>query len=96
MTLYSFSSNQYYNKFVEEMEGSMVRLRIAEKEARLKKMAAAKEYKKPINGISNVKDGKYYLVRLEMEIEKLKSKIDESERDNRLCQLPEEGKRIFF
>ena len=72
----------------------MVRLRIAEKEARLKKMAAAKEYKKPINGISNVKEGKYYLVRLEMEIEKLKSKIDESERDNRLCQLPEEGKKI--
>ena len=37
------------------------------------------------------KDGKYYLVRLEMELEKLKSLINEAESNQRLSQIPEEG-----
>jgi len=44
-----------------------------------------------LNGTNNQKDGKYYLVRLEMEVEKLNLLINSSERENRLAQIPEEA-----
>jgi len=69
----------------------MVKLLIAEKETNLKKMSGAKENIKPLNGTNNQKDGKYYLVRLEMEVEKLNLLINSSERENRLAQIPEEA-----
>ena len=76
------------------MEGSFVRLKIAEKEERLK-IDLEKKNQKPVNGIVQ-KDGKYYLVRLEMELEKLKSMINEAESDQRVLQLPEEGESSLF
>lgn len=71
------------------MEESLVKLRLAEL-AKIRNKAEVKENMPPING-TNQKDGKYYLVRLEMEKEKLNALIDVSERDARLLDLPEEA-----
>ena len=71
------------------MEESLVKLRLSEL-ARIRNKAKSKENMQPVNGMIQ-KDGKYYLVRLEMEREKIKSLIDGAERDLMLAQLPEEG-----
>ena len=71
------------------MEQSLVKLRLTENETRLKKFAE-KENQKPVNGTIQ-KDGKYYLVRLEMEKEKIKSMIGNAEPHTRLSNIPEEG-----
>lgn len=76
------------------MEESLVKLRLAEL-AKIRNKAEVKENMPPING-TNQKDGKYYLVRLEMEKEKLNALIDASERDARLLDLPEEGEKLFI
>jgi len=79
------------------MEGSFVKLKIAEKEERMKVDKEKKSSLKTINNGNNIsaggvqKDGKYYLVRLEMELEKLKSMINEAESDQRLSQIPEDA-----
>lgn len=79
-----------YEQFVFEMEQSFVKLKIAEKEERLKK-EKEKRTLKPVNHKMSQKDGKYFLVRLEMEIEKLNSLIDSAEKDSRLSQIPDEA-----
>lgn len=72
------------------MEQSFVKLRIAEKEERLRKEKEKKNMTKPANGTAQ-KDGKYFLVRLEMEVEKLNSLIEKCEKDSRLSPVPEEA-----
>lgn len=81
-------SNEDYNKFILGMEQSFVKLRIAEKEERIRK---EKERKRPDKMTSQQKDGKYFLVRLDMEIQRINGLIDAAERDSRLSQLPDEG-----
>ncbi|XP_057292496.1 disks large-associated protein 5-like [Hydractinia symbiolongicarpus] len=81
--------NSKYEKYVKDMEESLVKLRLAEL-AKIRNKAEVKENMPPING-TNQKDGKYYLVRLEMEKEKLNALIDAAERDARLLDLPEEA-----
>lgn len=84
---------------MKAMEGSFVKLKIAEKEERMNKEREKKSSLKTVvpNGKENgntgavQKDGKYYLVRLEMELEKLKSMINEAESNQRLSQIPEEA-----
>jgi len=66
-----------------------VKLRIQEAES-LRSSLEEKSKVRPNPGILD-KDGKYYLVRLEMEIEKLKSRIDESQKDLLNEGLPEEA-----
>ena len=82
-------SNTDYETFLLEMEQSYVKLKIAEKEEKLRK-EREKRTMKPVNGTAQ-KDGKYFLVRLEMEVEKINSLINSAEKDSRLAQLPEEG-----
>lgn len=82
--------NLQYENVVKAMEGSFVKLKIAEKEERMKIEREKKNSFKNVNG-SVQKDGKYYLVRLEMELEKLKFMINEAESDQRLSQIPEEA-----
>ena len=79
------------------MEQSYVKLKIAEKEERLRKEKEKKNIMKPVNGTAQ-KDGKYFLVRLDMEVEKINSLIDSAEKESRLSQLPEEGKyfKVLF
>jgi len=72
------------------MQQSYVKLKIAENEERLKKEKIEKKNINSPNGMAQ-KDGKYFLVRLEMEVEKINILIDTSEKDERLAQLPEEG-----
>ena len=86
---------------MKAMEGSFVKLKIAEKEERMKVEREKKSSLKSVQAHSNggggiQKDGKYYLVRLEMELEKLKSLINEAESDQRLSQTPEEGNSSFY
>ena len=71
-----------------------MKLRIQEAES-LRSSLEEKSKVRPNPGILD-KDGKYYLVRLEMEIEKLKSRIDESQKDLLNEGLPEEGTAISF
>ena len=71
------------------MEQSYVKLKIAEKEDRLRK-EKEKKTMKPANGTAQ-KDGKYFLVRLDMEVQKINGLIDAAEKETRLSQLPEEG-----
>jgi len=73
-----------------DMEQSFVKLKIAEKEERLRKEKEKKNNMKSANS-TNQKDGKYYLVRLEMEVDKLNILIDSCEKDSRLSQIPEEA-----
>ena len=77
------------------MEQASVKLRIAEKEERLKK-EKEKRTLKPVNQKMSQKDGKYFLVRLEMEIEKINSLIDSAEKDARLSQIPDEGNNSYI
>ena len=74
------------------MEESLVKLRLSEL-ARIKSRAEAKGRMSPTQN-STQKDGRYYLVRLEMEREKIKSMIDSAEQDARLSQVPEDGETI--
>merc|ERR1712168_897076 len=92
--------NLQYENVVKAMEGSFVKLKIAEKEERMEVEREKKSSLKTVvhtngggvgGGGGIQKDGKYYLVRLEMELEKLKSLINEAESDQRLSQIPEEA-----
>ena len=84
-----------------------MKLKIAEKEEKMKVEREKKSsLKSSVNTYANgggggggggiQKDGKYYLVRLEMELEKLKSLINEAESDQRVSQIPEEGMNELF
>ncbi|XP_066929362.1 disks large-associated protein 1-like isoform X1 [Clytia hemisphaerica] len=87
--LYNPYSNIDYDSFLLEMEQSYVKLKIAEKEEKLRR-DREKKTMKPVNGTAQ-KDGKYFLVRLEMEVEKINSLINSTEKDSRLAQLPDEA-----
>ncbi|XP_065667108.1 disks large-associated protein 1 isoform X2 [Hydra vulgaris] len=68
------------------MEGSIVKSLILESEKKIKKSLGNEDLKPVVSG----KDGKYYLVRLEMERENLKALSDNAEKDARLLQLTED------
>lgn len=76
------------------MEQSYVKLKIAEKEDRLRK-EKEKKAMTPANGTAQ-KDGKYFLVRLDMEVQKINGLIDAAEKESRLSQLPEEGMYLLY
>lgn len=73
-----------------EIDQSFVKLRIAEKEERIQKEKERK-ITKPNRMATQQKDGKYFLVRLDMEIQRINDLIDVAERDSRLSQLTEES-----
>lgn len=86
-------SNEDYDKFLLEMEESFVKLKIAEKEERIRKEKERRNSKPSANNkmTSQQKDGKYFLVRLDMEIQRIKGLIDVAERESRVSHIPDEG-----